>query len=205
MWSGFTAWLKLFQSTRSLRSATNAFPSHCFGTLISIHALLAERDSKSQQINAINSFDNNQMPHDFIKTTVRRTVVKRGSSHIHADTRCEGGRKWMGAWGSHRSDDQRFRDIISLFGADMFHFVLIMIPQIVKTQTVLVTVDDLFQLMLNHTALSSIKNAFENRILNPLTIIDAFLGHFAQPIPTLRVFRVDIIRDQYQHRLRLLP
>lgn len=98
------------------------------------------------------------------------------------------------------SDHQGVFGKIGLLTAEMFNFILILFPQVVKPQTVPLRIHDFAELMLQAAALCRIQQTFKHRILHPLAIIHALLCDLPQSFSTSGILRVYIIGDQYQHK-----
>lgn len=69
---------------------------------------------------------------------------------------------FMFAFPSHRSDNHRIIRHIGVLAAKMFNFILIVVSEIVKSQTVLFCIHDSEKFGLQHFALRSIQFALEN-------------------------------------------
>lgn len=63
----------------------------------------------------------------------------------------------------------------------MNKFGLILVAEVIKSKAVLLFVHRTAEFVLELAALSGIQNAIKYGILNPLTIVDTFLGNLAQP------------------------
>ena len=63
----------------------------------------------------------------------------------------------------------------------MLNLVLILFPQIVEPQAVLLPIHDGQQLGLEQLTLGRVQQALEHRALHPLSVVDALFGDLPQP------------------------
>lgn len=87
----------------------------------------------------------------------------------------------------------------------MLHFGLILIPQIIESQTVNTFIDNICQNCLQSNTLGIIQNTFKYRILNSSPIICALFCNFPQPLSSRSSLSIHIICDQYKHSPTSLP
>ena len=89
--------------------------------------------------------------------------------------------------------------IIGVLCADMFYLSLIILPEMIKPQTVFFRIDGLFELMPEFRELCCVEAAFENRILHSLSVTHADLCYLPKTFFPFCRRRIDIICNQYQH------
>ena len=89
--------------------------------------------------------------------------------------------------------------IIGVLCADMFYLSLIILPEMIKPQTVFFRIDGLFELMPEFRELCCVEAAFENRILHSLSVTHADLCYLPKTFFAFCRRRIDIICNQYQH------
>ena len=84
------------------------------------------------------------------------------------------------AYTSHALHHEHALRLIAAFRAEMLNLILILAAEIVKSQTVQFIIHNGAQLLLQHTALSRVNQAFKHGILHTLSIIDALPGNLPQ-------------------------
>jgi hypothetical protein len=85
--------------------------------------------------------------------------------------------------------------IIRHIGANVFYPTLPVVPQKVKTQTVVGGIDFLFESSAKQDKLSRIERAFENRFLHTLSKVLTSPGNTAQPTLSEVVLSRNVVRD----------
>ncbi len=79
----------------------------------------------------------------------------------------------------------------------MLNLILIMIPKIIKPQTVFFRIHDFAKFCLQIATLRRIQQTFKYRALYPLAIIDTLFCNLPQTFSSRSIFRIHIICNQY--------
>ena len=104
--------------------------------------------------------------------------------------------KFMVSIASHLQHQQSL-GLIACFGTDMFHFCFVIVAQVIKSPTVLLRVDSLFQLVLNKPILRGVQYAFKHAVLHTLSIVYTFFGDFSKALSASRVLGIYVVC--YEH------
>ena len=103
------------------------------------------------------------------------------------------------------SQRQEAFGFVGLLRANMLYLRPIAIAKAIEPQAVLAGIDKLHKLGFDASHCGSVGNAFENRILHALSVVDAMTRHPPQPFSPCRVFRVHVVCDNRQHVNASLP
>ena len=87
--------------------------------------------------------------------------------------------------------------VIPGFRTEMLYLMVVIIPQVVKPQTVMLLVHYRKQLGLKHAALRRVQHALEYGILHALPIVHALLCDLPQAPFTCRIGRIYVVCDYY--------
>ena len=112
--------------------------------------------------------------------------------------RAKSGANLMGILWEHplRTSDHEdpFRVVGDLV-AEMLDLRFIIVSEVIETQAVLILIHNVYELVLQHLALGCVHIALKNRILDPLTVIHAFLRDPAQTPFSQFILCADVIGD----------
>ena len=189
----------LFQSTFPVRGRTVYFDDSGTQLSISIHLPREGKDSEDAQnffvvlciLDKFSPFFAARVPGE-----------KREAGHCSKNMGilgCEGVVLFMGAFGSHRSDDQGAAGVVAGFGAVVGDFFRIVVPQVVDAQAVLFLVHDLGELGFQCPELGGIHQAFEDAVLHPLAAVQALFSDPAQAAASGGILGIYVIADEYKH------
>lgn len=91
------------------------------------------------------------------------------------------------------SKDQSIFDINGRFGAEMLNTILVVVTEVVESQTVCFGICDLLEFEFEFTCLGIIYNAFKYGVLHTYPVIYALLCDLPEPLLPAGSFRAHII------------